>query len=211
MGDEKLRGRVFLWSNALASSEECLDIADLVENAARCEPIASEPQARLRFFEEKTGRTFDPPRCDAGDGDIMEAYPRNLPFPHECERASDHLRKLAIIYFIQVYKDGNSAPGVAKNRNTAIDELRKALECLAFPEAEDLAKFNLLRAQLETVRDRQLGHADGKTFHVQHGRQIISGRTPGSSIQHCTDLRLALRRLLPAASQLQRDLRRGAK
>ena len=82
------------------------------------------------------------------DRKVIETFERSLLTPRDCQLAAYHLHKLAIVYFMQLYVDGDDDPGkVAANKGLAEME-RSRLEALAFTDVNDLKKFRQLVLQL---------------------------------------------------------------
>jgi len=198
---QELIGRSLLWSSALTDAAACLDLADTLSRAPLSSAIQAEEIAFNAYFVARTGRELDPHIAFAEDAAIAAGFERELPSTSECHSAADHLRKLAIVYFCQMYTQGYAAPGsVAKNLETEASQLRGKVEARAFQTPEELQAWVSLRNVLIEIRNQQLGHADGPRFNVQHGHGGVSATIDGAPHELCLELRAALTKLQPAIS-----------
>ncbi|QTN28223.1 hypothetical protein HZ993_23830 [Rhodoferax sp. AJA081-3] len=197
----ELIGRMQLWSNALVDSEECLNIAYHLMVAAESEAVQSQENALHSHYETVTGRKFHPHFAYSDDQSVFESFRGSLLTPGECYKATYHLHNLAVIYFMQLYADGDEDPGkVAANKGLAIVE-RNRIEALAFPDRNDLKGFRRLTEQLRTIRNKQLGHASGPEFSVLHQPGAVGSTLNAVPRQVVFELSDAIQKLAPVVRQ----------
>lgn len=197
----ELIGRMQLWSNALADSESCLALAHRLMVAAESDAIQSEENALNSHYETVTGRKVSPHVAFSTDLSVFATFERSLLSPMECYRTVYHLHNLAVIYFIQIYTDGDEDPGkVAANKGSTAVE-RNRLETLAFPDRVELKGFRRLTEQLRTIRNKQLGHASGPEFNVAHQPGAVGSTMNAVPFPLLIELGAALQKLTPAVRQ----------
>lgn len=195
----ELIGRAQLWSSALTDAANCLDLADRLSHASGSSAVQAEEVGFKSYFLAKAGRELDPHVAYSSDDAIAVGFQRALPSSSECVRAADYLRKLAVIYFGQVYTQGRADPGnVAGNFQVEATRLRDSVEQAAFQGADELKAFQLLKDALVKLRHQQLGHADGQAFGIRHSANAVVCTVDSVPYELCVELRLALRNLLPA-------------
>lgn len=192
----ELIGRMQLWSSALDDCAECIALADRLSVAATHRAIVAEESGLERHYETVTGQRIDPLVAFGADFDVLASYHRTLPIPRECDSAANHLRFMAIMYFMQVYTDGDEDPGnVAKNRDAAA--YRSQLEQEIYPDIVELKRYRSLTQELRKIRNRQLGHAAGSQFEVRHEAQTVTCTIYPAPLPLINELRFALGRLRP--------------
>lgn len=197
----ELIGRMQLWSNALIDSEECLNIAYRLMVAAESEAVQSQENALHNHYETVTGRKFHPHIAFSDDQSVFASFERSLLTPMECSKATYHLHNLAVIYFMQMYADGDEDPGkVAANKGPTTVE-RNRLETLAFPDRNDLKNFRRLTDQLRKIRNKQLGHASGPEFSVLHQPGAVGSTMTAVPVPLLFELSAALQKLTPVVQQ----------
>lgn len=166
---DELIGRMWLWSSALFDSAECLMLAERLGVTANSDIVKTEVEAQHRHYEIQTGRKFSPHRSYSDDMAVLASFERVLPLTNECLSAAHHLRKLAIVYFMQMYATGGSSPlSVADNQKSRVKDLRQQVEAMAYPNLAERENFRDLVSIVRKARNKQIGHADGAEAAVRH-------------------------------------------
>lgn len=192
----ELIGRMQLWSSALDDCAECIYLADRLTTAATHHAIVAEESGLEQHYEKVTGRRINLLVAFGEDFDVFANYQRALPIPRECDSAANHLRFMAIMYFMQMYTDGDDDPcNVAANRDAAA--YRSKLEQKVYSDTVELKRYRLLTNELRKIRNRQLGHAAGPQFEVKHEDRTVRCTIYPAPLPLINELGFALSRLRP--------------
>lgn len=204
----ELIGRMWLWKSALVDCEDCLTLANRLMVTATSEAVQSEQNALDKHYETVTGRKVDPHVAYSNDQSVFATFERSILTPTDCHKAAYQLQNLAVIYFMQIYADGDSDTGkVATNKGAAEIE-RNRLEELAFTSRNDLRNYRKLIEQLRKIRNKRLGHAAGSEFNVSHQPNSVSSTVTTVPIPLLIELNAAIQRLTPVISNNIHDLLR---
>ena len=203
----ELIGRMQLWSSALSDAAECLELAARLDITATSEVVKAEVVAQHRHYEVQTGRRFSPHQSYSEDAAVLASFGRVLPLTNECFNAARHIRNLAIVYFMQMYATGSSSPlSVADNRKAVVTDLRQKVEAMAYPDLAERENFRALVSHVRQARDKQIGHADGAEFAVQHQPYSVTSSVYVVSPATWCELDAAIRRLQPSILKILGDL-----
>lgn len=137
--------------------------------AADSEIVKAEVEAQHRHYQLQTGRKFSPHQSYSEDMAVLASFQRVLPLTNECLNAAHHLRKLSIVYFMQMYATGSSSPlAVANNQQVLVKDLRDQVELMTYPDLAERENFKALVSTVKSARNKQIGHADGVEADVRH-------------------------------------------
>lgn len=183
----ELRGRLFLWEVAIFRTQELLALSRRSWGGKDQDNIKRQDDVYLDKFNE-----FRKGMLDYREGVIEHnhmivfdmVYHRPFPTIGECFSLHGACIELAIIYFCQILNSGNSDPGVAAKNNK--DFINKHFNAIvnSVLTLEEIDKFNHLCDELRTARDKMLGHADARSFDIQHGEPISSMKLHSESWKH---------------------------
>lgn len=157
-------GRLWLWQNVVEEIIQLLGMAD------RAHAYSKSPEARARATTVTYGTPFA----------INPAFPTWT----EALRIRTALIGLAVVYFGQIFKDGNKDEGkVARNLSPTLKKLRTGM--LRQIGEQDLGTkvVSDFLEELKTLRDRTLAHAEGEAFEVEHGDTISKMRMMGYGLE----------------------------
>ena len=204
---DELIGRMQLWGSALFDAAECLILAKRFGIAADSDIVKAEVEAQHRHYEVQTGRKFSPHQSFPEDMAVLANFERVLPLTNECLNAAHHLRKLAIVYFMQMYASGESLPfSVANNQNDLMKNIRQQVEAMAFPDLAERDKFKALVSIVRKARNKQIGHIDGVEAAVRHQPNSVVHDVYVVSPIIWIDLDAAIGKLQPSIRKILSDL-----
>ena len=204
---DELIGRMWLWSSALFDSAECLMLAERLGVTANSDSVKTEVEAQHRHYEIQTGRKFSPHRSYSEDMAVLASFERVLPLTNECLSAAHHLRKLAIVYFMQMYATGASSPrSVADNQKTRVKDLRQQVEAMAYPDLAERENFRELVSIVRKARNKQIGHVDGAEAAIRHQPNSVVHNAYVVSPLIWIELHDAIRKLQLSMQKILSDL-----
>lgn len=188
-------GRLQLWEGALRDCIQCIELCGRMHLTAESPQVEQQELARQQHLERIMGRIENPHVAYPEDQSVHDSFRRWLPTERECDQIIFHLHRLTVIYFLQLYTQGDSAPGlVLDNMAPEAKEIRVRLEHAAFPEQSEFDRYQQLKAALRTFRHEEIAHADGARFEVRHQANAVSYTSNGID----PDTARALQSMIPA-------------
>lgn len=177
-------GRLWLWAQAVSMTQILLQQAARAENGKHQTFQINERDQYIKDLNK-----FAAEQPDYRPGTILSSqqnkfdaiYQRPFPTWMECFTLNEACIELAIVYFCQILNDGYESQGSSASNNKVFREshLPRILDRVF--EAGDLDKFQTLKKQLTTARDKMIGHADGDSYNIFHGDPISTMKGPSSS------------------------------
>lgn len=172
----EIQGRLWLWTISIDRTRHFLDLAFRARRGADQEFQKKEFEEYNEKLQEFTKKLSDP-----NAGSISSSHRRSFdasiqrPFPtlNECMSIYDACIELAIVHFCQVFNAGYPSNGQTSSNNKEFikKHFDKIIEKTFFSE-EERKKFDELKEQILTSRDKLIAHTDGDSYSITHGSLV---------------------------------------
>jgi len=172
---KELIGRLWLWANSITRTQELLQLAFRANIGKHQESQKDEMDNYNKKLNE-----FVKDQPDYKPGTIIKSqqiafdrtFHRAFPTFLECAGTYDACIELAIVYFCQIFNKGYGSIGeAAKNDKDFVYENFNAILERVFGTSEEFEKFERLKTNILTARDKMIGHSDAGSYSIQHGNQ----------------------------------------
>lgn len=168
-----VQSRLMLWDMAIGESERLVRLAKRANAAINSEEVKKklerENEAFAQFLKNKTDYVEG---TGLKQSDLMRfdsLYEKEYGGFTDISATVRACQMLAVILFCQVLKGGKGDGGnVVKNDDKFVEKYLGELLELTCTSKEEVALWRKLFLQLETARDKMLGHADASAFEVSH-------------------------------------------
>lgn len=185
--DVEKRGRFLLWRSATNECCSLLKLACKINRSVKTQSYETPLRKGQPTFEEfrKGKSNYVAGMLHASHMlEYEELYHSNFPTLVECYLIKDYCMMLMSVFFCQMLNIGYGHNGIASKNtkefvNTHFNEIVKT----SFSNEADRAEFIKLKDTLLAARDTMIGHADAKSFDIQHGAGLTSLKMPIISVK----------------------------
>lgn len=189
MTEDKLeiKGRLLLWHTALLECEQLFKMIKRAELEINTKE-ALEKEHRHTIALQNFASTQPDYRPGTMKNEHAVAFskiqPKEFGAYTDCYYIKESLLMLAVVFFCQIFNSGYKSKGkAAANNKEFVSKHINHILIDIFPLPEELDRFELLKKQLVTARDRMIGHADGDAFNIVHGTPITSMKSYSAGLK----------------------------
>ena len=174
----EIRGRLFLWHNAVVETQKLLILAKRSKAATEQKNILDEGEIYSKSLKDFASKKPGYTEGSINFSTIQEfdkQYKRPFPITTECFAMHQACVELAIVYFAQILNIGYEDTGkVAKNTPEFRNEHLNAIASQIFSNQDEINRFFAFHEEIRSARNQMIGHADGQSFNVKHGFPVSS-------------------------------------
>ncbi len=171
MKNKEILGRLILWQYALDNTHALLLFSQRAIQGSKQESQKKEAQQFVKDHAK-----FEVENPEKGIADFLASYPRPFPTIEECIVLNQASIELAITYFCQILKPGNShEDNISSNSKLFVETHLTKLKDMAFKTEGEKILFDSIREKLEVVRDKMLSHADGSAYMIDYSGKHPNG------------------------------------
>jgi len=169
-------GRLWLWAQSISMTQQLLGLAFRANIGKNQDTQINERDNYIKNLNEfvKNQPDYKPDTIFSTQQIMFDnIYYRPYPTWNECISMHDACVELAIVYFCQILNDGYHSDNSSASNSRAFRDFHfPPILKRTFKNEDEFNKFEILKKQLTTARDKMIGHADGDSYSIQHGNPV---------------------------------------
>ena len=141
----------------------------------------SECKTLLNLSKKSSESAIEISKRYNGSVELHHGFPSFI----ECMQMANYNKMLAVIFFSQAFNIGNEDSGVAAKNTRRFIEVHLENIISEFVKTEsEKEKFYEFKAEILTIRNQVVGHADAPAFKIKHeGKGFLSQRMHCASVK----------------------------